>query len=1290
MRPTTRSRTRRRPSRWARRRSERWSPSKYRQQSPVSGQSAARYSSHRRVHVLDLLAQHARLEREEARAADPAAAVFHHRQGLRHVAVVPEQRGQLGDPAGVVRIVVHDPPPVPERGLRAAALVLQLTELRPQRVGVDQGGRRAVDDLARGSGVRGVEPGQRPVQRRARVPPARRCRGTRRPAGRRRPRPARSARAGSNPRRATGPGPGSAPPASPWPRARPATCRRRRPAPGARRGSGGSTKRMAHCRVSRSASSTTAGCTGCLARLSSPRSARSFSQALRVRRWPTASRTTVGLCGKRSRALTRTQSAHGTRRTRVPTRGCSGISSVHVSPRAAREDRCGAEARRELVGEPLADRLAGAARVPAGGPRPPGAAEAREGALVARAQVVVEVPALETRGQLAPTGPRRPAAGPSRRGASVERGAMAAVAQLEPGEGLVEDVAVTRAVGGDGRRRVRALPDPARRRLRQPLGSADPSSGPRAVGSGRAAGAVEAHLLARAGPRPGGRAQEGDAPALVGRLGRPLDERQQSERRLALAALHVALHDRDAQAAAARASSGARRASSSASGGRWRTSGPAATPLSRRASASFQSCPVSRNERPPVQKPGVRSSARHPAVGLVVVDAPGQGPAAGAQGQARRAALGRPVPSAGLPCRAAASRARKASGTASIVACSRARSSRPARSSRLLVAQLDLRAAGRRPHRRAPGPGNRWRGAASARRVERRARAWPATARAPPDRPCPLAPRRSCGTPPTRLERAAFEQLGVEDLEGAAVSAWSARSSRAQQERAAPATRRVGLGRAPPRPPRSRPAFSSARDPVFERVARRPGRDARARLCAGRAGRPRRGARRPSAPARSASARFAAAAERLLRGAKRAGQRPMVSAKGTSSQARRPIAPLRPRPRRRLGASAHFSQRRDGARAGRPARAAPPPGGGAPRCSARARSAAASSTVRRGVVDAMAVHGCEPRGQRRRASPPRSVSPRGRSGAAAEARSARGRTIGRIARRRPAHGRTSRRGAGEAAVLGAVHRLEEDLLPAAGEGGTRELAHRAAAAAPSAAGTGGPSPRRADSTITSSSVRAVMRTRVARHGPVGEAVRGDARGAAVEDEVLGLGDGGRRSRRAAGSAPRSGRRRSPSGTRKRPSQRLRAADAARAAAGGRTGRGPPRSVVPGSHSTRRTGIAGLDPPRAQQRARRGQEGRVGRDELVALGERDDLLDPLAPLALGLDARQQVVDPRARPAARQVARLERPLGQAVLEGPLPLVEAAATSSPSAAAPAALRSGRSSPTGSRARAAGPSTG
>ena len=55
-----------------------------------------------------------------------------------------------------------------------------------------------------------------------------------------------------------------------------------------------------------------------------------FCQALMaIRFW--ASRTTPGLCGKRSRALRRTQSAQSTMRMRVPTAGCSG-TSTRTSP----------------------------------------------------------------------------------------------------------------------------------------------------------------------------------------------------------------------------------------------------------------------------------------------------------------------------------------------------------------------------------------------------------------------------------------------------------------------------------------------------------------------------------------------------------------------------------------------------------------------------------------------------------------------------------------------------------------------------------------------------------------------------------------------------------------------------------------------------------------------------------------------------------------------------------------------------------------------------------------------
>ena len=69
------------------------------------------------------------------------------------------------------------------------------------------------------------------------------------------------------------------------------------------------------------------------------------------------------------------------------------------------------------------------------------------------------------------------------------------------------------------------------------------------------------------------------------------------------------------------------------------------------------------------------------------------------------------------------------------------------------------------------------------------------------------------------------------------------------------------------------------------------------------------------------------------------------------------------------------------------------------------------------------------------------------------------------------------------------------------------------------------------------------------------------------------------------------------------------------------------------------GIAGLDAARPQERARRGQERGVGRDELVTLGEGDHLVHPLPPLSLRLDPQEQGVDAGARPSPGQVAGFE---------------------------------------------------
>ena len=67
--------------------------------------------------------------------------------------------------------------------------------------------------------------------------------------------------------------------------------------------------------------------------------------------------------------------------------------------------------------------------------------------------------------------------------------------------------------------------------------------------------------------------------------------------------------------------------------------------------------------------------------------------------------------------------------------------------------------------------------------------------------------------------------------------------------------------------------------------------------------------------------------------------------------------------------------------------------------------------------------------------------------------------------------------AGEAAVLGRVHRLEEDLLRArACDAGTRSTPTERRLRSSQRRGTGAPSPRRAESTITSSSVRTATRS----------------------------------------------------------------------------------------------------------------------------------------------------------------------------------------------------------------------
>src|SRR5262249_49811983 len=119
--------------------------------------------------------------------------------------------------------------------------------------------------------------------------------------------------------------------------------------------------------------------------------------------------------------------------------------------RGPSEDGRAAETGREVRGQPLEVAMAGPARIPAGQPRPPVlAAEALEGLLVARPELVVEVPAFEAGGQLRPQ-----AFGPGQAvhlvEDEVERGAVAAVALLQARDRGLQHVVI--ALDAFGRRR---------------------------------------------------------------------------------------------------------------------------------------------------------------------------------------------------------------------------------------------------------------------------------------------------------------------------------------------------------------------------------------------------------------------------------------------------------------------------------------------------------------------------------------------------------------------------------------------------------------------------------------------------------------------------------------------------------------------------------------------------------------------------------------------------------------------------------------------------------------------
>ena len=714
---------------------------------------------------------------------------------------------------------------------------------------------------------------------------------------------------------------------------------------------------------------------------------------------------------------------------------------------------------------------------------------------------------------------------------------------------------------------------------------------------------------------------------------------------------------------------------------------------SSRASASFQSWPGQQERDAARPEAGRAVDARDPAVGLVVVRRPR--PAAGR----RRAAPAGRAGARSAVCSAAAPRLRggqaRAEGLGHRVdlSWSRASSSRPGAVEPGLVAPLDLAQqvgggvaaalaleVGGEPHQR-----GRRRSARSSVARQRSGARRVAAVHAPrvglAERPATTTRRCRPAARRRAPRRRAASRRGRPG--GSERSSRRRSGDRPVAPRPAPA---------PPRP--AGPAFSSARIQSSS-SALVAGEERGARLAqrqgVGRVG-------------MGVGPPHLLVGQRALLVPGQAGQRAAAAARSASAmrRGRRPSARPRPRPGRaylrarravRPGALgrpllAHLSSAAS-APASRPARAGPRRGGAAPRAPARLQGRAparrwASGSGRGGRRRWRSAW------RRGRASRPRSAPPTGRRWSRPRAQ------------RAPAAASQARRGAPAASRPHLQPRAREATFLAAStaskttscapraSGGTRSSPTERLVAASQRSGTGGPSPRRAESTITSSSVRTATRTRVARRAP-----------------------------RAGASGRICGRR--PSSTKcfvsvRRAPLRVAQHDAHRVASVLRglpaPGSGPPTGACRagvtsgsrrpnGNSATAETSagialhaqhrVARLDAARPQQRARRGQEGRVGRHELVALGERDDLVDPLALLALGLDQRQQVVDARARPAPRQVARLERLLRQRAVEPracrPANSGEARLEAQ---AGPRARRSGRSSPRGCPPPAAGPAPG
>ncbi len=136
----------------------------------VLGAEGVEVLAHGAFQILEVFPQHAGLEGEEAGLTQAFAALLHHRQSLGVMVVVPQEGGHFADPTGIPGIPHQQVLPSGLGGLGAAAILFQFAEIGPQGAGILQGGGGALHQEAgqgrvgaRGQTAQGAVQGQHPL-----------------------------------------------------------------------------------------------------------------------------------------------------------------------------------------------------------------------------------------------------------------------------------------------------------------------------------------------------------------------------------------------------------------------------------------------------------------------------------------------------------------------------------------------------------------------------------------------------------------------------------------------------------------------------------------------------------------------------------------------------------------------------------------------------------------------------------------------------------------------------------------------------------------------------------------------------------------------------------------------------------------------------------------------------------------------------------------------------------------------------------------------------------------------